>query len=108
MASSVVPYEALFYLTANTTRISANETLLRRNTLVFNHGYSIVNQTTLMAGWNQDSDLNITVLEDVWYNLSTTIAAEGYAVAVNDFQIALIPIKTALLYIGTGSLYVST
>ncbi|KAF2159572.1 glycoside hydrolase family 78 protein [Zasmidium cellare ATCC 36951] len=99
VASSTTPTGAVFYLTSNytedTTFINTNRTLLPPNTLVFNFGYSIVNQSTLVTGWNQYFPLNASIHEDKWYNISTTITSEGYRVNIDGVQEILVPIFEA-------------
>lgn len=99
VASSTTPGGAVFYLTSSypeeTTNVNTNRTLLPPNTLVFNFGPSIVNQSTLQTGWNQYFPLNTTIEEGEWYNISTTITPEGYIVKINNAQEVLVPIFEA-------------
>lgn len=101
VASGVTPYGALFYLTSNhpedNTFVNVNRTLLPPNSLVYNYGYSIVNQSTLTTGWNEYFPLNFTVREGVWYNISTTISPSGYRVRLNGTELATVSFEQANL-----------
>ncbi|KAK4506260.1 hypothetical protein PRZ48_004225 [Zasmidium cellare] len=99
VASGTTPTGAVVYLTSNypeeTTFANTNRTLLPPNTLVFNFGHSIVNQSTLVTGWNQYFPLNTSVREGEWYNISTTITSKGYRVNIHGVQEVLVPIFEA-------------
>lgn len=97
VASALTPIGAVFYLTSNypasTTFINANRTLLPPNTLVFNYGFSIVNQSTLEIPEPQYYPLNMTVHEDTWYNISTSITADSYEVSLDGALLASVTLS---------------
>ena len=101
VASGVTPYGALFYLTSNypehNTFVNVNRTLLPPNSLVYNYGYSIVNQSTLTTGWNEYFPVNLTIEEGVWYNISTTISPSEYQVFLNGTKLATVSFYQANL-----------
>lgn len=92
VASGIVPIGAVFYLTSNYPRsntfLDINRTLLPPNSLIFNYGYSIVNQSTLEVPDPQYFPLNLTIHEDMWYNISTSITADSYDVSLDNTLVA--------------------
>ncbi|EME85804.1 glycoside hydrolase family 78 protein [Pseudocercospora fijiensis CIRAD86] len=94
VASSIAPYGSLFYLTSNypddAVFINTDSTLLPPNTLVYNYGYSIVNQSTLETGGNHYFPISTTMVEDTWYNISTTITSDGFSVAIDGVSVAFV------------------
>lgn len=96
VASGLTPIGAVFYLTSSypesTTYLNTNRTLLPPNTLVFNYGYSIVNQSTLAVPEPQYYSLNVTIKEDTWYNISTAILTDSYEVALDGTLLASVKI----------------
>lgn len=101
VASGMTPYGALFYLTSDypedNTFVNVNRTLLPPNSLVYNYGYSIVNQSTLTTGWNEYFPVNLTIEEGVWYNISTTISPSEYQVFLNGTKLATVSFYQANL-----------
>ncbi|KXT09344.1 hypothetical protein AC579_4110 [Pseudocercospora musae] len=112
VASNVVPRGSLFYLTSNypdeSTFINTNRTLLPPNTLVYNYGFSIVNQSTLETGWNQYFAINTTIDEDTWYNISTTITSDGFSIAIDGTLVAFVSNFEAKALSAGGSSFIST
>ncbi|KAF7194284.1 hypothetical protein HII31_04317 [Pseudocercospora fuligena] len=112
VASSVVPYGSLFYLTSNypdeSTFINTNRTLLPPSTLVYNYGYSIVNQSTLETGWNQYFPINTTIDEDTWNNISTTITSDGFSIAIDGTHVAFVSSFEAKALSAGSSSYIGT
>ncbi|KAI7277601.1 hypothetical protein KC345_g6513 [Hortaea werneckii] len=106
VASGRVPYGAKFYLTTNedgSDRPSyINRTLQPVDTLVFNYGWAIVNQTTLETGPNQYFPTETSLPENVWYTISTTISSGGYNITVNDRFLAFVPITEQTMEAATG------
>ncbi|KAK4553711.1 hypothetical protein LTR86_009209 [Recurvomyces mirabilis] len=107
VAAGIGPYGASFILTSDYptdhTLLNTNRTLVPPNTLVFNYGWWIVNQTTLESGWNQYFPLQQTIKEDQWYNISTTLTATGYNVTLDGTSIAFVPVAEAALLAATGA-----
>lgn len=101
VAAGTVPFGPVFYLTSEypeaTTYVNVNRTLMPPNTLVFNYGWSIVNQTTLEVPDPQYFPLNRTVKENVWYNISTTITADSYDVFLDGVLLASIELPPDVL-----------
>ncbi|KAF2022708.1 hypothetical protein EK21DRAFT_119468 [Setomelanomma holmii] len=87
-----------------------NRTLLPPNTLIFNSGWSLLNQTSLETPANQYYPVNITSEEDKWHRISTKVTENGYEVFVNDTLIALIPLPPpgTSSFFATASRYVGT
>ena len=109
VANPLTPYGPYFVLTSNypagSTLINTNRTLLPPNTLVVGYGYSIVNQSTLDSGPVYYYPVPNPIIEDQWYQISTTISPEGYRISVNSKHIATISYAEALsLFSGIFSL----
>ncbi|KAI7155051.1 Six-hairpin glycosidase [Hortaea werneckii] len=106
VGSGRVPYGAKFYLTTNRDSSDLpsyiNRTLQPPDTLVFNYGWGIVNQTTLETGPNQYFPTEVTLSDDVWYTISTTISPSGYNITVNDHFLAFVPITEQTIEAATG------
>ncbi|RMY21145.1 hypothetical protein D0867_03509 [Hortaea werneckii] len=106
VGSGRVPYGAKFYLTANgdpSDLLSyTNRTLQPVDTLVFNYGWGIVNQTTLETGPNQYFPTEAALSEDVWYTISTRISPSGYNITVNDHFLAFVPFTEQITEAATG------
>lgn len=100
VASGSMPVGPYFVLTSNYPEESAfkniNKTLLPPNTIVFNNGWSIVNQTTLETPPNLQYPLNISVEENKWYRISTSIGESGYRVLLDGEEIALVPLPASV------------
>ncbi|KAJ4349506.1 uncharacterized protein N0V89_008122 [Didymosphaeria variabile] len=96
IASASQPLGPYFVLTSNypedTTFKNTNRTLLPPNTLIFNSGWSIVNQTSLLTPANQQFPLNISLEEGKWYRISTSIEEDGYRVRLDGEELALVPL----------------
>ncbi|KAF2207756.1 glycoside hydrolase family 78 protein [Cercospora zeae-maydis SCOH1-5] len=95
------PQGHILYLTSNypenTTFVNTNRTLVPANTLVYNYGYSIVNQSTLTTGWNQWFPVNQTIAEDEWYTITTTLSHTSINVSLDGNLIATIPQDEAII-----------
>jgi hypothetical protein len=96
VASAIQPNGPYIILTSNyppeNTFVNTNRTLLPPNTLTFNSGWSIVNQSTLAVPGNEYFPINLTVEEGQWYRISTSIQEKGYQVALDGETIAFIPL----------------
>jgi len=94
VASSVSPYGPYFVLTSNypeqASVVDTNRTLLPPNTLIFNSGWSLANQSSLPTPANTYYPLNITIKEDKWHHITTSIKEDGYHVQLNGIEIALV------------------
>ncbi|GAB1734037.1 hypothetical protein NU195Hw_g7635t1 [Hortaea werneckii] len=106
VASGRVPYGAKFYLTTSEESSDLpsyiNRTLQPVDTLVFNYGWGIVNQTTLETGPNRHFQTDISLSDDVWYTVSTTISSTGYNISVDDRFLAFVPITEQTVEAATG------
>ncbi|PIA99991.1 hypothetical protein CB0940_03560 [Cercospora beticola] len=89
------PRGHVLYLTSNypeeTTFVNTNRSLVPANTLVYNYGFSIVNQSTLTTGWNQWFPINRTIAENVWYTITTTLSHTSLDIFLDGKLIASIP-----------------
>ncbi|KAJ4983124.1 RhaA is able to hydrolyze alpha-1 [Stagonosporopsis vannaccii] len=96
VASAIQPLGPYFVLTSeypkDNTFANTNRTLLPPNTLVFNSGWSLVNQSTLPTPDNQYFTVNKIIKENVWYHMSTTIEATGYRVHLDGEEIVFVPL----------------
>jgi hypothetical protein len=96
VASAIEPNGPYFVLTSNypeeNTFVNTNRTLLPPNTLIFNSGWSIVNQSTLEVPGNQYFPINVTIEEGKWYHISTVIEEAGYRVKLDGETIAFVPL----------------
>lgn len=113
IASTTRPFGPYFVLTSNyhenTTFTNTNTTLLPPNTLVFNSGWGIVNQTSLETPENQHFPLNISVEDGRWYRISTSIEEDGYHVRLDGNELARVPIPPLNPSIfSSGSAYAGT
>ncbi|KAF1955146.1 Six-hairpin glycosidase [Byssothecium circinans] len=101
VASDVQPYGPYFVLTSeypeHSTFINVNRTLLPPNTLVFNYGWSLVNQSTLTTGWNEYYPLNVSISEGKWFTISTTVEDAGYRIQLDGQTAAFVPVFQAAL-----------
>jgi hypothetical protein len=90
------PYGPYFVLTSEypegRTFANTNRTLLPPNTLVFNSGWSLQNQTGLETPANQYYPLDIAVEENKWYRVSTVIQEHGYQVKIDGKLAAFVPL----------------
>lgn len=95
LAAAMQPLGPYFVLTSDypedNTLANTNRTLLPPNTLAFNNGWSLVNQSTLLTPENHYFTVNKTVKEDTWYRISTTIEDSGYRIKLDDEEIAFVP-----------------
>ncbi|KAF3009596.1 hypothetical protein E8E13_006645 [Curvularia kusanoi] len=96
VASAIQPLGPYFVLTSEypelNTFANTNRTLLPPNTLAFNNGWSLVNQTTLLTPDNQYYVVNKTIKEGEWYHISTTIEDDGYRISLDGEQIVFVPL----------------
>ena len=63
--------------------LSANENLLPPNTLVAGFGFTIINQAILSSAPPQYFEIPGSILENEWYDITTTISATGYNISIN-------------------------
>ena len=109
VTSGAASYGPKFYLTSNyprrSTFLNTNRTLLPANTLVFGTPWSIVNQSTLETGRDQYFPIDVTVLEDTWYTIHTTITPEGYNVSIDNRPVAFISIFEAASYSSSNPIF---
>jgi hypothetical protein len=114
IASASQPLGPYFVLTSNYPEITSfantNRTLLPPNTLVFNSGWNLVNQTSLETPGNLQFSLNISVEEGRWYRISTSIEKDGYRVRLDEEELALVPLPppNTNLNFGSSSVYAGT
>ena len=66
---------------------NTNRTIVPPNTLTVGYGWNLVNQTSLTTGKINHYSLPFDIQEGHWYEISTTINATGYGVAVNGTDI---------------------
>lgn len=107
VASGILPYGSYFVITSNyptqSTYVNVNRTLLPPNHLVYDYAWSIVNQTSLLSPQAQYFPLNISIEEDVWYNVSTTLGPSGYSISLNGTLLALVSYQEAEAFGGSFS-----
>jgi hypothetical protein len=113
VASAIQPIGPYFVLTSeypeHNTFANTNRTLLPPNTLVFNSGWGLINQSTLPVPENQYFIINTTVKEGTWYCLSTTIEDTGYRIRLDNKEIAFVPLPPpAAAGLGSASRYEGT
>ncbi|KAG8630089.1 hypothetical protein KVT40_001708 [Elsinoe batatas] len=88
ITSGTAPYGAYFVLVSSRTNlVNTNRTLLPANSLIYNYGWNIINQTTLAIPEPQVQSLNVSIEEGQWYNISASIEPTGYRVWLDDQQI---------------------
>ncbi|KAH7380565.1 Six-hairpin glycosidase-like protein [Phaeosphaeria sp. MPI-PUGE-AT-0046c] len=96
IASAVEPLGPYFVLTADYTTtgalVNTNRTLLPPNTIAFNGGWSLVNQSTLLTPDTQYFPVTKSIEEGKWYRISTSIQESGYKISLDGEQIAFIPL----------------
>jgi len=71
--------------------LSTNQKLLPPNTLVAGYGFSIINQPILPSAPPQYFELPEPILENVWYDITTSIGATGYNVSINGTVNVFVP-----------------
>ncbi|TKA79701.1 hypothetical protein B0A49_01457 [Cryomyces minteri] len=72
----------LFNLTQN---------LVPVDTLTYGFGFTIINQTILPSAPIRHFPLPVTLSENEWYRVTTTINSTGYNIEINGMQIAVVP-----------------
>lgn len=96
IASATEPLGPYFVLISNypedTTLANTNKTLLPPNTLAFNSGWSLLNQSSLETPSNEYYPLNVSVEEGKWYQITTSIKSDGYRVSLDGKQVAFVPL----------------
>jgi hypothetical protein len=96
VASAIQPLGPYFVLASeypeHNTFENTNRTLLPPNTLVFNNGWSLINQTTLLTPENQYYPVSKTIKEDKWYHISTSIEDNGYRIKLDGEEIVFVPL----------------
>jgi hypothetical protein len=96
VASAIQPLGPYFVLTSNypeqSTFVNTNRTLLPPNTLIFNSGWSLLNQSTLQTPANQYYPLNVSIEENKWHRIVTAIQEDGYSISFNGEKIAFVPL----------------
>nr|OQO15996.1 hypothetical protein B0A51_17442 [Rachicladosporium sp. CCFEE 5018] len=90
VASGTTPYGA------DNTFFNTNRTVLPPNNLIFNWGWNIFNQTTVITGTNQYYPLSAPITDGQWHKITTTISSAGYNVSVSDVPVAFVPIGLAV------------
>jgi hypothetical protein len=114
VASAIQPIGPYFVLTSEYPEhnifMNTNRTLLPSNTLVFNSGWSLVNQSSLVTPENQYFTINKTIKEEIWYRVSTTIEEIGYRVCLDGDEIVFVPLPSPAApgFFGTLSRYEGT
>jgi hypothetical protein len=114
VASAIQPIGPYFVLTSeypkHNTFANTNRTLLPPNTLVFNSGWSLVNQSSLPTPENQYYTINKTIEEESWYHLSTTIEDTGYRIRLDGEEIVFVPLPPPITsgHFGSPSRYEGT
>lgn len=102
VASPMVPYAPYFILTSNypseSTFINTDRDLVPPNQLTVGYGWNIVNQSTLDSGPISHYPVSLPILENEWYEISTTILPEGYQISINNTTITTISYAEALEY----------
>ena len=63
--------------------LNANQELLPPNTLVAGYGFSIINEAILSSAPPQYFELPEPILENEWYDITTTIGTTGYNISIN-------------------------
>ncbi|KAI5358127.1 putative six-hairpin glycosidase superfamily, alpha-L-rhamnosidase domain-containing protein [Septoria linicola] len=110
--SVAVPRGHILYMTSEypeaTIFVNTNRTLVPPNTLIYNYGYSIVNQSTLTTGWNQQIPIHVTIQENVWYNISTTLTPTSINVSLDSQLIASISQDESIALSDQGASYLGT
>lgn len=96
VATALQPLGPYFVLTSeypeHKTLANTNRTLLPPNTLAFNSGFSLVNQSTLPTPENQYYTVNKTVKENTWYRVTTAIEETGYRIRLDGEEIVFVPL----------------
>lgn len=114
VASAIQPLGPYFVLTSEypegNTLANTNRTLLPPNSLIFNSGWGLVNQSTLPIPENQHFAVNKTIKEETWYRISTTIEGSGYRVRLDGDDIVFVPLPPPAVAgtFGTPSRYEGT
>jgi hypothetical protein len=114
VASAIQPIGPYFVLTSeypeHNTFANTNRTLLPPNTLIFNSGWSLVNQSSLPTPENQYYTINKTIKEETWYHLSTTIEDTGYRIRLDGEEIVFVPLPPPITsgHFGSPSRYEGT
>lgn len=97
-------YGAYFVLTSNGPALeSFNTTSLARNSLIAGFGFSLVNQTLLSSAPVTTYNVSqLSIKDDTWYTIKTTINGTGYAISVDDNEIAFVESAPYTSWISTS------
>ncbi|KAF4620215.1 hypothetical protein G7Y89_g14606 [Cudoniella acicularis] len=94
VATPAHSYGPYFVLTSNyptnSTFVNTNTTLLPANNLIVGYGWGLVNVTTLTTGPVQNYPVQISISENEWLRITTSITPQGFLVLVNNVTIATI------------------
>ncbi|KIW14305.1 hypothetical protein PV08_07087 [Exophiala spinifera] len=91
VASGVFPYGAYFVLTTQSTPyLDTNRTVLPANSLIWNYGWSMVNQSTLAVPAVHVLPLKTPIVPDTWYNIALEITSTGYNISLDGRSLAFI------------------
>ncbi|KAJ9629961.1 hypothetical protein H2203_002346 [Taxawa tesnikishii (nom. ined.)] len=77
--------------------VDTNRTVLPLNSLIYNYGFSIVNQSTVTVPAVQIFPVTTVIVPDKWYNISVTIGPAGYNVSLDSHTLAFISFQEAPL-----------
>lgn len=112
VASGQNPFGAYFVLTSNEQAlVNTNRSLLTPNTIIFTYGSSLYEQETITTNPVHQYPLNVTIHDDTWYRISTSIEVDAYSVSIDDKIVLSIPIAESrelalnASFTGTGSAY---
>ena len=84
-------YGPYFVLTSNGPVYENTDlSIVPQNTLVAGYGFTLVNQTILPSAPLRNYTLPITISDNEWYRVTTTINSTGYLISINDQEIAFV------------------
>lgn len=104
IASGIFPSGSYFVLTTQSPPfVDTNRTVLPLNSLIYNYGFSIVNQSTVTVPAVQIFPVTTVIVPDKWYNISVTIGPAGYNVSLDSHTLAFISFQEAYSTVDTRS-----
>lgn len=96
-------YGPYFVLTTSGPHFAnMNRSLTPANTLAAGFGFSIINEAILSSGPVQYFDLPMTLVDNEWYRVATTINATGYDILINGTRAAFVPSAEYVPYVDSS------
>jgi hypothetical protein len=74
--------------------------IVPQNTLVAGYGFTLINQSILPSAPVRNFSLPITIEDNEWYRITTTINSTGYLISIDDQEVAFVDSAFIVPYVG--------